>query len=303
MAGKKRGLGRGLDALLGPSSGPANPLADTTKSGLPETNAGGLQHLPVEWLRPGRFQPRRQFDHDSLEELAQSIKVHGVMQPLVIQKTGDQQFELIAGERRWRAAQIAGLPKVPCLIREATPQNQLAMSIIENLQREDLNPMDEAFALARLIEEFSLTHQEVAEIVGKSRAAVSNAIRLSKLGKVAAEFLVSGQIEMGHARALLTLEAETQATTAREIVAKQLSVRQTENLVKRQLQPAPVVTAAAASDADVAKLEQRLGAYFGQTVKIKKKGARKGELIITYNSLEELEGVLNRSGFTAVDDF
>jgi ParB family chromosome partitioning protein len=176
----------------------------------------------------------------------------------------------------------------------------LALGLIENIQRENLNPLEEALALSRLVEEFSLTHQEVGEAVGKSRTAVSNALRLSKLGGIAADMLLAGQLEMGHARALLTLEPEAQGQIARQIVAKQLNVRQTENLVKRRLSPT-VETVVVRQDADVARLEHRLSEYFGQAVKLKKKGARKGQLIIDYNSFDELEGVLNRVGFAQQD--
>lgn len=303
MAAKKRGLGRGLDALLGPSAGSDSVSGDETSKSTGSNDREGLQQIPIEWLQPGRFQPRRHFEPESLQELARSIETHGIMQPLVVKEVAAQKYELIAGERRWRAAQIAGLDRVPCLLRDASPENQLAMAIIENIQREDLNPLDEALAFARLIDEFSLTHQLVADAVGKSRAAVSNAIRLSKLGPTAAEFLAKGDLEMGHARALLTLEAEAQASLAREIVAKGLTVRQAEASVKRMLTTKPISHAEPSRDPDVALLEQRLGTYFGQTVKIKKRGQRKGELVITYNSLEELEGVLSKSGFTGSEPF
>ena len=186
------------------------------------------------------------------------------------------------------------------MIKSVEPKNQLALALIENIQRENLNPLEEALALSRLVEEFSLTHQEVGEAVGKSRAAVSNAIRLSKLGGVAAEMLSAGHLEMGHARALLTLEPEAQGQVARQIVAKRLTVRQTETLVKRRLSPTPEA-AVVRQDADVARLEHRLSEYFGQAVKVKKKGASKGQLVIDYNSFDELEGVLTRAGFSQQD--
>ena len=302
MAGKKRGLGRGLDALLGPTPVPGQIDAPLSSSSIDDAQPGqeAMRLIPVEWIQPGRYQPRRQFDATKLEELAASIRTHGVMQPILVRKLEAQRFELIAGERRWRASQLAGLDQVPCLIKSVEPKNQLALALIENIQRENLNPLEEALALSRLVEEFSLTHQEVGEAVGKSRAAVSNAIRLSKLGGVAAELLSGGQLEMGHARALLTLEPEAQGQAARHIVAKQLTVRQTENLVKRLLSPTPDAVIVR-KDADVARLEHRLSDYFGQAVKIKKKGARKGQLIIDYNSFDELEGVLTRAGFSQQD--
>ena len=301
MAGKKRGLGRGLDALLGPT--PEVAKVDSAKeSDLKDVSHDeeALQLIPVEWIQPGRFQPRRQFDSDKLEELAASIRLHGIMQPILVRQIETQRFELIAGERRWRASQLAGLGQLPCLVKAVEPKNQLALGLIENIQRENLNPLEEALALSRLVEEFSLTHQEVGEAVGKSRTAVSNALRLSKLGGIAADMLLAGQLEMGHARALLTLEPEAQGQIARQIVAKQLNVRQTENLVKRRLSPI-VETVVVRQDADVARLEHRLSEYFGQAVKLKKKGARKGQLIIDYNSFDELEGVLNRVGFAQQD--
>ena len=301
MAGKKRGLGRGLDALLGPT--PEVAKVDSAKeSDLKDVSHDEetLQLIPVEWIQPGRFQPRRQFDTDKLEELAASIRLHGIMQPILVRQIETQRFELIAGERRWRASQLAGLGQLPCLVKVVEPKNQLALGLIENIQRENLNPLEEALALSRLVEEFSLTHQEVGEAVGKSRTAVSNALRLSKLGGIAADMLLAGQLEMGHARALLTLEPEAQGQIARQIVAKQLNVRQTENLVKRRLSPI-VETVVVRQDADVARLEHRLSEYFGQAVKLKKKGARKGQLIIDYNSFDELEGVLNRVGFAQQD--
>ena len=301
MAGKKRGLGRGLDALLGPT--PEVAKVDSAKeSDLKDVSHDEetLQLIPVEWIQPGRFQPRRQFDTDKLEELAASIRLHGIMQPILVRQIETQRFELIAGERRWRASQLAGLGQLPCLVKAVEPKSQLALGLIENIQRENLNPLEEALALSRLVEEFSLTHQEVGEAVGKSRTAVSNALRLSKLGGIAADMLLAGQLEMGHARALLTLEPEAQGQIARQIVAKQLNVRQTENLVKRRLSPI-VETVVVRQDADVARLEHRLSEYFGQAVKLKKKGARKGQLIIDYNSFDELEGVLNRVGFAQQD--
>ena len=302
MAGKKRGLGRGLDALLGPTPEAAKVDDSGKESDLKDVplDEETLRLIPVEWIQPGRFQPRRQFDTDKLKELAASIRLHGIMQPILVRQIETKRFELIAGERRWRASQLAGLGQLPCLVKAVEPKNQLALGLIENIQRENLNPLEEALALSRLVEEFSLTHQEVGEAVGKSRTAVSNALRLSKLGGIAADMLLAGQLEMGHARALLTLEPEAQGQIARQIVAKQLSVRQTENLVKLRLSPT-VETAVVRQDADVARLEHRLSEYFGQAVKLRKKGARKGQLIIDYNSFDELEGVLNRAGFSHQD--
>ena len=300
MAGKKRGLGRGLDALLGPVGSPV-PTSLPDSDAAPE--GAVLKQIPIEWIRPGQFQPRQTFDEEKLQELAASISAHGVMQPILLREVASEQFELIAGERRWRACQIAGLDRVPALIKALTPQNHLALSLIENIQREDLNPLEEAQALSRLVEEFGLTHQAVGDAVGKSRAAVSNAIRLSKLGRVASEFLVRGDIEMGHARALLPLDAEVQALVARQVVSQNLTVRQTEKLVQQQLAPEAEPQKSQKVDPDVARLEQQLSDYFGQSVRIKKKGARRGQMLIDYNSFEELDGVLLKAGFkTAAED-
>lgn len=294
MAAKKRGLGRGLDALLGPAGSQA-----PTSPSEPEADPDGavLKQIPIEWIRPGQFQPRQTFDAEKLQELAASIRVHGVMQPILLREVASEQFELIAGERRWRACQLAGLDRVPALIKALTPQNHLALSMIENIQREDLNPLEEAQALSRLVEEFGLTHQAVGDAVGKSRAAVSNAIRLSKLGSVASELLARGDIEMGHARALLPLDAEVQALVARQIVSKNLTVRQTEKLAQQQLAPKAEPLKPQKTDPDVVRLEQQLSDYFGQSVRLKKKGARRGQMLIDYNSFEELDGVLLKAGF------
>ncbi len=294
MAAKKRGLGRGLDALLGPAGSQA-----PTSPSEPEADPDGavLKQIPIEWIRPGQFQPRQTFDAEKLQELAASIRVHGVMQPILLREVASEQFELIAGERRWRACQLAGLDRVPALIKALTPQNHLALSLIENIQREDLNPLEEAQALSRLVEEFGLTHQAVGDAVGKSRAAVSNAIRLSKLGSVASELLARGDIEMGHARALLPLDAEVQALVARQIVSKNLTVRQTEKLAQQQLAPKAEPLKPQKTDPDVVRLEQQLSDYFGQSVRLKKKGARRGQMLIDYNSFEELDGVLLKAGF------
>ncbi len=294
MAGKKRGLGRGLDALLGPAGSQAAP---STSESVPDREGTVLKQIPVEWIKPGQFQPRQTFDEEKLQELSSSIRVHGVMQPILVREVSSEEFELIAGERRWRACQLAGLDRIPALVKALTPQNHLALSLIENIQREDLNPLEEAHALSRLVEEFGLTHQAVGDAVGKSRAAVSNSIRLSKLGAVASELLARGEIEMGHARALLSLEAEVQALVAKQIVNKKLTVRQTEKLVQQQLSPEAESSKSRQIDPDVASLEQRLSDYFGQSVRLKSKGARRGQMLIEYNSFEELDGVLAKAGF------
>ncbi len=290
MAGKKRGLGRGLDALLGGDKsfapgdiGPAPPAAN------------GLREIPVEFIRPGPFQPRKDMDPEALAELAASISAQGVMQPIVVRETGSDRYEIIAGERRWRATQAAGLASIPAIVREVTDQAGFAMSLIENIQREDLNPMEEARALQRLVEEFDLTHQQVADAVGKSRTAVTNYLRLANLSDDVARMVAAGDLEMGHARALLSLPTDQQVAAARQIVNQQLNVRQAEALVRRLSKPAPD-TPARVTDADTKRLEQSLSSRLGQPVSIAHTRRGKGRLVISYSSLDELDGILTRFG-------
>ena len=227
MVVKKRGLGRGLDALLGADA--------RTAKAEPEDVSGKLQEVPIEWIQPGKYQPRKVIEDEALQELASSIKAQGIMQPIVLRSISENKYEIIAGERRWRASQLAGLEKIPAIVREVNDESAIAMSLIENIQREDLNPMEEAIALQRLIKEFDLTHQQVAEAVGKSRTAVTNFLRLINLSAEVSQMLAHGDIEMGHARALLSLDDEKQSQAAKEIAAKQLNVRQAEALVKSWL--------------------------------------------------------------------
>ncbi len=286
MAGKRR-LGRGLDALLGAEVRPdaAAPMGGQL-----------LEEVPVEWIRPGKYQPRKVMDESTLQELAASIRAQGVMQPIVLRSVGEKRYEIIAGERRWRAAQLAGLAKVPAVIREVDDEAAIAMSLIENIQREDLNPMEEAHALQRLIQEFELTHQQVADAVGKSRTAVTNYLRLINLAPPVAQMLGNGDIEMGHARALLGLPDDQQAAAAREIAARSMNVRQAEALVrslsagKKEKMPARNV------DADTRTLEQRISSQLGQPVQIQHTTKGKGKLVINYNSLDELDGILSHFG-------
>ncbi|MFU2486324.1 ParB/RepB/Spo0J family partition protein [Thauera sp. WH-1] len=275
-----KGLGRGLDALLA-----ANQEEEADK--------GELQSLPIIALQPGKYQPRTRMDPGSLEELAASIKAQGVMQPIMVRPVDDDAYEIIAGERRWRAAQIAGLAEVPCLVREIPDEAALAMSLIENIQREDLNPLEEAGGIQRLIDEFDMTHQQAADAVGRSRPAASNLLRLLNLAKQVQELLMAGDIDMGHARALLPLDGASQIQLANQVAARQLSVRDTERLVQqilnpRQKKPAPQ------PDRDLLRLEEEVSDAIGATVKIKanKKGA--GEVTIRFGSLDQLEGVLGR---------
>ena len=286
MATKKRGLGRGLDALLG---------GDSRKT-VTEPVSNGLAEIPVEWIQPGKYQPRRIIDDEALQELAASIRAQGVMQPIVLRSVGENRYEIIAGERRWRATQLAGLDKIPCVIKEVNDEAAVAMSLIENIQREDLNPMEEALALQRLIEEFDLTHQQVAEAVGKSRAAVSNFLRLINLAPEVTQMLVHGDIEMGHARALLSLTNDQQGKLAREIASSGLNVRQAEALVRKLASGEKPLSQAKKVDSDTKQLENRLSSNLGQPVEIKHTIKGRGKLVIKYNSLDELDGVLSRFG-------
>lgn len=285
MAVKKRGLGRGLDALL--SSANANTLQEQAG----KAPASELQHLRLESIQRGKYQPRGDMDQASLEELAQSIKAQGVMQPIVVRLTAKNTYEIIAGERRWRASQLAGLDTIPALVRDVSDEAAIAMALIENIQREDLNPVEEAIALQRLQKEFELTQQEVANAVGKSRATIANLLRLIGLPDEVKTLLAHGDLEMGHARALLGLPAEQQVEAARLVVAKGFTVRQTEALVRNMLADKPIEEKPV-SDPDVKRLEQKLAERLGTQVKIKHGQKGKGQLVISYGTLEELQGVL-----------
>lgn len=278
----KKGLGRGLDALLG---------GDT----LPSENAGNLTTLPVGDLQPGKYQPRTRMDAGSLEELAASIKSQGLMQPITVRPVGGGKHEIIAGERRWRAAQIAELTEVPVIIRDIPDEAALAMSLIENIQREDLNPLEEAMGIQRLIDEFGMTHQQAADALGRSRPATSNLLRLLQLQESVRELLMVGDIEMGHARALLALAPADQILVGNQVVAKRLSVRDTEKLVNSRLHPKDAKTARRAeASQDLLRLEEDLSDKLGARVKIKanKKGA--GAITIEFGNLDQLDGVLER---------
>lgn len=274
-----KGLGRGLDALLA-----ANQEDEAEK--------GELQMLPTIALQPGKYQPRTRMDPGSLEELAASIKAQGIMQPIMVRPVGEDAYEIIAGERRWRASQIAGLAEVPCLVRDIPDEAALAMSLIENIQREDLNPLEEALALQRLQQEFELTQQQVADAVGKSRVTVANLLRLITLPEAIKTMLAHGDLEMGHARALLGLEEHRQEEGARHVVARGLTVRQTEALVRQWLSDKPDPVEPSKPDPDIARLEQRLAERLGSAVQIRHGNKGKGQLVIRYNSLDELQGVL-----------
>jgi ParB family chromosome partitioning protein len=284
----KRRLGRGLDALL---------AGDSDAS--PESPAD-LNELPVDQMVRGRYQPRREFDQQSLEELAASIRSQGVMQPVVVRRRPQGGYELIAGERRWRAAQLAGLTAIPAMIKDVSDEQASAMALIENIHREDLNPLEEAFALQRLKDEFQLTQQQVADAVGKSRVAVTNLLRLLNLAPPVRQLLQSGAIEMGHARALLTLSPAEQESLAQEVASRHLSVRQTEALVRQRQNrsqgqvnsPAAARSGNHAKDQDTRRLEQELSERIGAPVNISHGAAGAGQVVIAYTSLDELQGIL-----------
>lgn len=286
MATKKRGLGRGLDALLGGAS------VSAMQEEAAKVDTRELQQLPLELVQRGKYQPRRDMDPQALEELAQSIRNHGVMQPIVVRPVEGGRYEIIAGERRWRASHQAGLERVPALVREVQDEAAIAMALIENIQREDLNPIEEAVALQRLQQEFQLTQQQVADAVGKSRVSVSNLLRLIALPEEIKTLLSHGDLEMGHARALLGLPADQQVEGARHVVARGLTVRQTEALVRQWLSSKEKPKAEVKVDPDISRLEQRLAERLGSPVQIKHGQKGKGQLVIRYSSLDELQGVL-----------
>ena len=288
MAGKKRGLGRGLDALL---SGGAKK-EHTVK----QKSDGELHNVPLELIQPGVYQPRIDMHPEALEELANSIKAQGVVQPIIIRPVGDaatgdeQKYEIIAGERRWRAAQMAGLADIPAVMRDVPDQAAIAMALIENIQREELNPIEEAGALRRLIDEFNMTHQLAADAVGRSRAAVSNLLRLLDLEAGTRSLLENGDLEMGHARALLALKGEEQSHTARQIVSQGLSVRETERLIKKILNPK--VKTEKKIDPNIVNLQQSLSEKLGAKVLFQHGNKGKGKMVIHYNNVDELEGII-----------
>lgn len=285
MAAKKRGLGRGLDALLGGTS--VNALQEEAA----KVDTRELQYVPLELIQRGKYQPRRDMDPTALEELAASIRAQGVMQPIVLRPIGAGRYEIVAGERRWRASQLAELDKIPAMVRELPDEAAIAMALIENIQREDLNPIEEALALQRLQQEFELTQQQVADAVGKSRVTVTNLLRLIALPEEIKTLLSHGDLEMGHARALLGLPLEQQVEAARHVVARGLTVRQTEALVRQWLSAKPDAVEAKI-DPDISRLEQKLAERLGSPVQIKHGAKGKGQLVIRYNSLDELQGVL-----------
>ena len=286
MTTRKRKLNRGLDALLGSELTPSSGERETTAAD------NELKQLPVEFLQRGKYQPRRDFDQEALQELADSIKAQGVMQPIVVRQVGNQRYEIVAGERRWRACQLAGLADIPALIRDISDEAAIAMALIENIQRENLNPIEEAMALRRLQSEFSLSQQEVATAIGKSRSVVANLLRLLSLESEVLEHLQSGALDTGHAKVLLALEGIQQTKAAKQVIDGRLSVRQTEALVKALLQTADSV-AKVAVDPNIARLSRELSEMLGTQVSIDDKKGR-GKIVIQYPSLDVLDGILRK---------
>ncbi len=290
MTVKKNPLGRNLSSML--SQATLRHAVERTRAQT--SGRDSLRELPLDVIRPGPYQPRSIFDADRLEELAESIRHQGVIQPVVVRLSGDKQYELIAGERRWRAAQVAGIETIPAIIRDVPDEIAIAMALVENIQRENLNPIEEATALRRLVDEFQMTHQEAGEAVGRSRSAVSNLLRLLELSGEVRELVDARHLEMGHARALLTLEPALQAKAAREVVRRELSVRQTEQLVRRMKNPPqhrqPPL------DSDIQSLQDKLSEKLCARVKLQHGPRGKGRMIIAYNSADELEGILEQMG-------
>ncbi len=279
---KPKGLGRGLDALLGGNKSAAS-------------NEGELRELAVNDLQPGKYQPRTRMDQAALQELAESIKARGIVQPILVRELKAGKFEIIAGERRWRAAQIAGLPTVPVLVREIADADALGIGLIENIQREDLNAMEEAAGIQRLIEEFRLTHDEAAKAVSRSRSAVTNLLRLLELAKPVQDMVMEQRLDMGHARALLSLAKAKQVELAHQIVHKNLSVRDAERLVKATSAPTKAAKSALSNDADVRRLETDLSDKLGTNVTIKVDKKNNGTVTIAFMGFEHLDGILART--------
>jgi ParB family chromosome partitioning protein len=298
-ARKPKGLGRGLDALLGEDRPPAPaPAAEGAAPRAPDM-------LPVARLQAGRYQPRTRMDETALQELAASIRTHGVMQPLVVRPIGHDRYEIVAGERRFRAAQLAGLDAVPVTVRDVTDRNALAMALIENIQREDLNPLEEAQAIRRLLDEFDYTHEQASEAIGRSRSATSNLLRLLNLAPPVQTMLLAGDLEMGHARALLALERAQQILAANRVVEKRLSVRETEQLVARHAaeasaaQPAGAPSGTArrkAPDADLRRLQERMAERLGAPVELHANAKGRGRLVVHFDTVEQFEGLREALG-------
>ncbi len=295
MTSKKRGLGKGLEALLGPSQVArqkqilSDIQADAAQDKV-DNQKGELQILPVSWLRPGKYQPRRDMSQDALEDLANSIRAQGVIQPIVVRQLAEQQYEIIAGERRWRACQLVRLETVPCLIKNVEDNAAVAIALIENIQREDLNAIEEAVALQRLMTEFELSHQQVAEAVDKSRSAVSNLLRLNHLNEDVKQLVEHGDLDMGHARALLSLEGEQQSEVARTVAQKSLTVRDTERMVQKLLNPAAAKPEPEVDQQSVVWSEC-LSGQLGLSVQFVRSGDNNGKIILSYQNAAEFEKI------------
>ena len=290
MTNKRRGLGRGLDTLLSPDL--RNISTTPPSTGDEQQSTESLKHIPVDLIQPGKYQPRRDMHTAALEELASSIKAQGIIQPIVVRPISNEKYEIIAGERRWRASQLAGLDTVPAVVRTVPDESAIAMALIENIQREDLNPIEEALALKKLQDEFELTHQQVAEAVGKSRTSVTNLLRLVTLDEEVKQLLEHGDLEMGHARAVLSLAPEEQRAAAHQVVAKAMSVRQTEVLVRRMQQQQRETVPTHRVDPDTKRLQDDLSEQIGVPVIIEHNAKGKGKLVLKYASLDELDGIL-----------
>jgi ParB family chromosome partitioning protein len=295
MAEKRRGLGRNLGMLLSsvkPVTTDIQPVSISSANADVSLENNSLRFLPIDTLQRGKYQPRRDMHPESLQELADSIRSQGILQPIVVRPVGKSQYEIIAGERRWRAAQLAGLSEVPTLIRDVPDEAAVAIALIENIQRENLNPMEEAIALDRLCKEFDLTHQQAADAVGKSRATITNLLRLMQLQPDVKHMLEDGRLDMGHARALLALDGSIQVQLAKIIVDKGLSVREAEKLVQKQQAPKKETPVTPVVSPDIQRLEQRVSDRLGATVQLQHGNKGKGQLTIHYNSLDELDGIL-----------
>jgi ParB family chromosome partitioning protein len=291
MPTKRQSLGKGLDALLGLAeeiNADQTIAADNTP--LKDSE---LKQIPVEFLQRGEYQPRREFNSESLQELADSIAIQGLIQPIVVREIAQNKYEIIAGERRWRAAQLAGLDTVPAMLREISDQATIAIALIENIQREDLNAIEESQALIRLQDEFNLTQQQVAEAVGKSRSSVTNLMRLASLQPLVQQQLERGDIDLGHAKCLLSLEGDTQILAARTVASDGLTVRQTEALVKKLQSPNPHKKNSSTPNQDIVNLQTQLAEKLGAAVKIQHGSRGSGKLTISYNSVDELDGILS----------
>jgi ParB family transcriptional regulator, chromosome partitioning protein len=295
MAAKKRGLGRGLNALLG-SAAEVKELTDPQPASTTtqQSPSNGLQTIAVDLIQRGTYQPRVHFDPESLQELADSIKEQGIIQPIVVRPRSAGGYEIIAGERRWRASQLAGLSEVPAVIKELDDKTAAAVSLIENIQREDLNPLEESRALQRLIDEFDMTHQQVAEAVSRSRTSVTNLLRLRDLNEDVKTLVDERQLDMGHARALLALSGTEQSAVAHKVASKGLSVRETEQLVRKILDPKPKTESSAKQDPDIKRLQDQLSERLAAKVNVQHKSNGKGQLVISYSSLDELDGILSK---------